>query len=764
MAANRVYVLRDLKNNRTLRHTIYIFLAVTCTVSMVILFLFTNQMLNSGNDQKQRQAEASIRQIELINNTSISSMSQYMFSRMAESYDISGLLYSSDYTKYLLVNSRKIYEQLANINELILNVQLVNYSTQTVLDQNGRYAFANYGDYELLEFLDTLTSTNRVMVYCYPRTMNTSSSKSEPTNTKVISMVLSMYKAGALVVNYDYEYYKGMALTSAADSSTSYYLCDSNALCYCSTDDSLFAASLADNEIYKRISAASDESGSFTMDNGRTSVTYQKDASMGTCCFAVTENDGLFFGEPIFWQTIGRMIAFLVLSVTISIALAWIINKPIRILHRSVKEKLDADMAMTASDEDEISFLDNMYQNILNANRMLKEKSELYQFEREGQILLNMMNPLLSTEQASSAAIAELETKMGRAIYRVIAYMPDRHCIQVETDVQTIRHSIATTAGEILRTLGSARSVFPPSYQVLFLLNYDYDEDGGQRIGDVISSTLPACIQALNGMNIYLGIGGEVSSLDDLADSYRGAIEAAQYAYVKQLPKCVFASELQFPDLSEQSYAFDLDEQITHAIKHKDETEATQAVQRFFERISEYNHTQYVRNTLHLDVSLQKLELSIQTDCSIDRDLLDASTVNHWNETDACRYFVQRVQEDIAELMNKKMSASPNKDLIDNMDKMIEENVLNPNFSIAQMAGDFSLSVNYLRNLYKAGTGESLSARITRKRVEAACKLLDNSDETIDSITEKLGFSTRNYFFTFFKKHMGMTPTQYRNR
>ena len=164
MAANRVYVLRDLKNNRTLRHTIYIFLAVTCTVSMVILFLFTNQMLNSGNDQKQRQAEASIRQIELINNTSISSMSQYMFSRMAESYDISGLLYSSDYTKYLLVNSRKIYEQLANINELILNVQLVNYSTQTVLDQNGRYAFANYGDYELLEFLDTLTSTNRVMV------------------------------------------------------------------------------------------------------------------------------------------------------------------------------------------------------------------------------------------------------------------------------------------------------------------------------------------------------------------------------------------------------------------------------------------------------------------------------------------------------------------------------------------------------------------------------------------------------------------------
>ena len=95
---------------------------------------------------------------------------------------------------------------------------------------------------------------------------------------------------------------------------------------------------------------------------------------------------------------------------------------------------------------------------------------------------------------------------------------------------------------------------------------------------------------------------------------------------------------------------------------------------------------------------------------------------------------------------------------------MIEENLYNPDFSINQVADQFSFSVNYLRSLYKSACGESLSGRITRRKLETACSLLDNTDETIESITSRLGFSTRNYFFTFFKKHMGMTPTQYRNR
>ena len=184
----------------------------------------------------------------------------------------------------------------------------------------------------------------------------------------------------------------------------------------------------------------------------------------------------------------------------------------------------------------------------------------------------------------------------------------------------------------------------------------------------------------------------------------------------------------------------------------------------FFDRISCYYHNQFVRSTLHLDVALQRLEISLQLERPSSVSRIDTATVMHWNAQDACQYFIHRAQLDIAQLQDMKKASSSGNDLLERIDRMIDDNIFNPDFSVVQLADAFSFSVNYLRSLYKAGAGESLSAHIARKRVEAACSLLDNTDESIETITQKLGFSTRNYFFTFFKKHMGMTPDQYRNR
>ena len=347
-------------------------------------------------------------------------------------------------------------------------------------------------------------------------------------------------------------------------------------------------------------------------------------------------------------------------------------------------------------------------------------------------------------------------------MFWVIALMPDRRYIQLETDAQAIRRSIATSAGEILRTVGTVRAIFPPSFQVLFLLNME--ETNPEALRAKLMSVLPACRQALGGMTLFMGVGKEVGSLDEVSDSYSGAEEAVQYAFVKQLTDATFRDEIIFPGLEKQKYAFDLDEEIMRALKRMEPDNAEEALWRYFERVSEYNHNQFVRNILHLDMVFQHHEIMLQIGSGDTDSLVDTATVSHWNAEDARVFFTQRVQQDISQLLDMKKTTSSGNELIEKIDRMIDENVFNPDFSIAQLADEFSFSVNYLRSLYKTGAGESLSARITRKRVEAACKLLDNTDESIENITMKLGFSTRNYFFTFFKKHMGMTPAQYRNR
>lgn len=755
-------LLAELKTSHSLRRAMYIYMAVTVVLFVVILTVTVNQTVARNNEQWQLEAEASISQARTLNNSNVRSISDYMLQRL-ESYEVRGLLYSAEYSTYLNIRARDIYDQLTSISSLVKSIQLINFKTNTVIDQNGRYRCDVYGDQGILELLRGLEPSSHTRIYYYPRVMNFSASQITPVDKQVISMIYYLNRAGALVVNLDYDLYKNVILSGDADSPTDYYLYNNEGVIFCATNDGLFATSMEEDEIFRQVMAREEDEGSFDLKGraGKGTVTYARNTSLGANYIAVTEKNGVYPGSPMFWQVIGMAVLFLLASAVISVALALMTSKPIRALHKSVREQLSEDM-QPEDDLDEITYLGSVYQSIMDSNRQLMENSKVYQMEREGQMLLNLMNPVSPSLRASAAAISELETKFAHPLFRVIALMPDRRHIQLETDAQAIRRSIATSAGEILRTVGTVRAIFPPSFQVLFLLNME--ETNPEALRAKLMSVLPACRQALGGMTLFMGVGKEVSSLDEVSESYSSAVEAVQHAFIRQMDSVAFREELTFPDLNTQTYAFDLDEEIVKAIRHMEQEAAEDAVRRFFDRVSGFYHNQFVRSTLHLDVVLQRLENSLQIDSASTSSRIDTATVTHWNAADAHDYFMQRVQQDISQLLDMKKTTSSGNELIEKIDRMIDENIFNPDFSIAQLADEFSFSVNYLRSLYKAGAGESLSARITRKRVEAACELLDNTDESIENITIKLGFSTRNYFFTFFKKHMGMTPAQYRNR
>ena len=97
------------------------------------------------------------------------------------------------------------------------------------------------------------------------------------------------------------------------------------------------------------------------------------------------------------------------------------------------------------------------------------------------------------------------------------------------------------------------------------------------------------------------------------------------------------------------------------------------------------------------------------------------------------------------------------------MIQFVDEHLYDANLSVSLIAKEVHLSVNYLRSVFKESTGGSLSGYITGRKLDLICKLLKETDMPIQEISDKLGFTTSNYFFTFFKKQKGVTPTQYRN-
>lgn len=90
------------------------------------------------------------------------------------------------------------------------------------------------------------------------------------------------------------------------------------------------------------------------------------------------------------------------------------------------------------------------------------------------------------------------------------------------------------------------------------------------------------------------------------------------------------------------------------------------------------------------------------------------------------------------------------------------DNHYNESFKILDLAEMNGYSPNYLSNIFKRYTGESIAQYTIGRRIDAACYLLAETDKTISEIATSCGFDNISYFNRAFLKRMGTTPGKYR--
>ena len=93
----------------------------------------------------------------------------------------------------------------------------------------------------------------------------------------------------------------------------------------------------------------------------------------------------------------------------------------------------------------------------------------------------------------------------------------------------------------------------------------------------------------------------------------------------------------------------------------------------------------------------------------------------------------------------------------------IENHYASPEFSIKYMAAVFGTSPSNLSHQFKKLTGNTLSRFIDELRISKAEEMLA-SGEKIQSIAQKLGYSTTPVFTETYKRLRGITPSQYRSQ
>ena len=94
--------------------------------------------------------------------------------------------------------------------------------------------------------------------------------------------------------------------------------------------------------------------------------------------------------------------------------------------------------------------------------------------------------------------------------------------------------------------------------------------------------------------------------------------------------------------------------------------------------------------------------------------------------------------------------------------EIVETRFLEP-LSLAEIASAVGVHHVHLSREFRRHNNYTVGELIRRRRVEHACHLLAHSHMSLAEIALTCGFSDQSHFSLMFKRHMGMTPSKFRN-
>jgi len=132
--------------------------------------------------------------------------------------------------------------------------------------------------------------------------------------------------------------------------------------------------------------------------------------------------------------------------------------------------------------------------------------------------------------------------------------------------------------------------------------------------------------------------------------------------------------------------------------------------------------------------------------------------------------FLLKIKEDFWLDYSPIMDGGRNSNIVRSFKQLLEkefkgiasDSTANGRPQVIDFAGALHLHPNYLNSVIRLKTGKTINDWLTDRTIAAAKSLLQNSSLSSKEIAYKLGFSEPTHFTRFFRKHVNITPNEFR--
>lgn len=401
--------------------------------------------------------------------------------------------------------------------------------------------------------------------------------------------------------------------------------------------------------------------------------------------------------------------------------------------------------------------LDKSFADLSQSNRQLNK------YLRENRLYLNRQIISNIISEKDNHSLDELRGKFGIDLcynsFRVMQfYFTDVFSVLSSCSVEEFCESVCLNLAEN-RIVCYFTS--PTENSCSALINYDDEVLLHSVIFKLFNEALP--VQKFNKNMCYIGLGKKTSGLSGVRASYEDALSAVDYCTKNNI------SITYYDDIKEAAagiyYPYEIESQLYNSIKNG-RTEETAAI---LDKIREINFIS--RKPPYF--LLQKLtSLMLVVIYRLIDELYADNEEARTKYTRACRNVIRAddpsesyhfLTEIALSISGDFECNSSNQEFKDKIISYIDKNFNNPDLSLAMLATHINISYHHLSHVFTDYMGETFISYLTKYRLEHSKELLTQSDEKIDTIAKKSGFSGSNTFIKIFKKYYGITPGRYRS-